>query len=363
MCIRDSHRLLHPRRHRAHAIRHPGTLGRGDHPGRVLHLCCDRRDTDVFRNLQGGDRMIRFPGYYFAVLAIAATALSLAAVSAYSQESRHTVLTSLEAPCALGEALAAGTSLRMVNVIPEGYPMRGQDAYLKKHRETFFKVAAAAEAVLTVGAAWPADPLYRWARRGNIRIVNVDCTRPLDGYGAGVPVVEVEGKPSPYVWRSPANMTRMAAIAAADLCRLFPEERETIRANLKKVQAAMFTLRSRYEAIFLSLDFVGLAAFTNGYACLVDEFGFDVGFSVLAPESAWSSADVERIAARLRRDGVKAVICAWEPDAKGRKAIRDGGAVPVVLDRFERGPGSPALESLVRWYEGNLSRLAAALKQ
>ena len=307
--------------------------------------------------------MIRFLKFLLASLVITAIAIPLALVSAHSAEPGHTVLTSLEATRALGEALTAGTSIRVVNVIPEGYSMRGQDAYLKKHRETFFKAAAAAEAVLTVGAVWPGDPLYRWARRGNIRIVNVDCTAPLDGYGAGVPVVEVAGKPSPYVWRSPANMTRMAAIAATDLCRLFPGEGEAIRENLKAVQAALFTLRSRYETVFLDLDFVGLATFTDGFACLVDEFGLDVRFAVLTAESGWSGADVERIAARLRRDGVKGVVCAWEPDEKGRKAIRDGGAVPVVLDRFRRGAGAPALESLVRWYEGNLARLSDALER
>ena len=273
-----------------------------------------------------------------------------------------TVLASLEVTRALGEALTAGTPIRVVNVIPADHFMRGQDAYLKKHRVDFFRMAEEADAVLTVGAAWPGDPLYKWARRGNIRIVNIDASKPLDEYGAGVPLTEVQGGHSPLVWRSPANLTRMAAIAAADLCRLSPENAEAVTANLKTLQAALFRLRSKYEAALIDVDFVDLAAFTGGYTYLAEEFGLDVHFYMLKPEHKWTDADVGWIGARLRREGVQAVLCAWEPDARGMRAIADGGAVPVVLDRFERKGEPDPVKALVEWYDGNLSRLVAALR-
>lgn len=305
--------------------------------------------------------MIWRSGSFSMTAVLLAVSIHLAAAAAPAAEPTMTILTSLEVTQAVGEVLAAGTSLRVVNVIPKGYSMRGQDAYFKKHRERFFEVASTADAALTVGSAWSADPLYKWARRGNIRIVNIDAAMPLDAYGAGVALVDVHGKYSPFVWRSPANLTRMASIASDDLCRLSPADAGTIKANLKTLQAALFKLRSKYEAAFLDLDSVDLAAFTDGYTYLADEFGLDIHFYVLEPESRWTDAEVSRIGAQLDRESVKGVLCAWEPDAKGVKAIREGGAVPVVLDRFQREEGSDPLASLVGWYEGNLSRLVTAL--
>lgn len=273
-----------------------------------------------------------------------------------------TVLTSLEVTQALGEALAAGTSIRVENVLPAGHFMRAQDAYLKKHRVEFFRAAEKAGAVLTVGAAWAHDPLYKWGRRGNIRIVNIDAAKPLDEYGAGVALTEIEGRYSPFVWRSPANLTRMAAIVAADLIRLSPENTEAVNANLKTLQAVLFRLRSKYEAALLDVDIADLAAFTDGYTYLAEEFGLDVHFYMLMPERELTEDSVRTIGAQLRRDGVKAVLCAWEPGPLGLQAIKEGGAVPVVLDRFERKGEADPVKALVDWYDGNLSRILAGLK-
>jgi len=271
------------------------------------------------------------------------------------------VLTSLDVMQAMGQVLTKDTSITVEKVIPKGYSMRGQDAYFKKHQKAFFATAEKADAVLTVGAAWAADPLFKWTRRGNIRVVNIDAAKPLDEYGAGVPLVEVEGEYSPFVWRSPANLTRMASIASDDLCRLSPQDAEAIKANLLRLQGALFKLRSRYEAASLELEFVDLAAMTSGFTYLADEFGLDIHFYMLKPEAQWTDAEAADFSARLRRDDVKAVLCPWEPDAKGAQAIKDGGAVPVVLGRFTLKENADPLEALVGWYDLNLSRLIGVL--
>nr|WP_321255656.1 zinc ABC transporter substrate-binding protein [uncultured Pseudodesulfovibrio sp.] len=277
-------------------------------------------------------------------------------------EEKIVVLTSLGAVQAMAEVLTENTSITVMNSIPQGYSMRGQDAYFKKHREAFFQSAAKADAVLTVGSAWPADPLYKWARRSNIRVVNIDATRPLDEYGAGVPLVTVQGKNVPFVWRSPANMTRMGAITADDLSRLVPAEASTIKVNLKRMQSVLFRIRSKYEAAFTDLESVDIAALTGAYTPLIDEFGLDVIVYALKPEVEWTENDAKGFAEQLKSGGIKAVACAWEPDEKVRKALLMGGAVPVVLEKFVRESDVEPILSLSNWYERNLSRLLVALQ-
>ena len=273
-----------------------------------------------------------------------------------------TVLTSLEPIRALGEVLARGTSLRVAGAVPAAYPLSGHQGYYRAHGPEFQALAAGADAVLTVASAWPGDPLYPMARRANLRVVAIDAARPLDGLGAGVPQVAVEGETSPYVWRSPANLMRMAAIAARDLARLSPPDADAIRANLAALQSALFTLRSRYETVFLGLDAVDVAALTRDWSGLADEFGLNVAFHRLDPEGQWTKADVARFADRLRGQGVRAVICAYPPGPELREAVEKTGARIAVLHRFERAQGTDPLEALVRWYEDNLSRLAASLE-
>lgn len=274
-----------------------------------------------------------------------------------------TVLASLDVTVALGRALAAGTGIEVADVVPQGYSMNGHDAYFKTHSKAFFILARKADAVLTVGGAWAADPLYRWARRGNIRVIEIDATRPLDGYGAGVPLAEVEGGPVPFVWRAPGNLTRMAAIAADDFRRLVPDDADTVRANLKRLQATLFQLRTRYEDALLSAGSMALAALTDGYASLTGEFGLDVRFYALSPEASWTAADLERFSARLRQEKVAAVACAWEPGPELSRAIRKGNAAVVVFSPFRSADEADPLQSLADWYEGNLSRLVAALNR
>lgn len=307
--------------------------------------------------------MIRRIGRLAIITAVLAVSIHLSAAMGTARDAKAvTVLTSLDVTQAMTEALAKGTSINVVNVVSKGYSMQGQDAYLKKRQKAFFETAAEATATITVAGAWPADPLYKWARRGNIHMVNIDATTPLDEYGAGVPLVEVEGEYSPFVWRSPANLTRMASIVSDDLCRLAPGDAPVIKNNLKRLQTELFKLRSKYEAVFLELDFVDLAAMTNGYTYLADEFGLDIHFYMLKPEAKWTEADAAQFTAKLKRDDVKAVICPWEPDAKGMKAIKDAGAVPVVLSRFDLKENTDPVVALAAWFDGNLSRLVSVLK-
>ncbi|MEF2232131.1 MAG: zinc ABC transporter substrate-binding protein [Pseudodesulfovibrio sp.] len=273
-----------------------------------------------------------------------------------------TVLTSLEIIHALGETLARGTDLRVVNVVPEAYPLSGHEGYYRSHGREFQAAAAGADAVLTVRSVWPDDPLYPMARRANLRVVPIDAARPLDGLGAGVPQEETEGGASPRVWRSPANLMRMAAIVSRDLARLSPSDAEAIHANLAALQSALFALRSRYEAIFLGLESVDVAVLTRDWSGLAAEFGLNVAVCELKPEGSWTGADRLRFTDRLRQRNVRAVICAFPPGEEARRAAEEAGARTVVLTRFARKGGADPSESLVRWYGDNLSRLAASLQ-
>lgn len=271
------------------------------------------------------------------------------------------VLVSVDALAALVGALAETTGITVVRAVPEGYAMDGHDGYFSKHGEQFFALAEQADAVVTVRSVWPEDPLFAWARRGNIRVVEIDAASPVSGPGAGIPLTPgFDGSPVRHVWRGPANLSRMAAIVAHDLARLSPDDAEGIRRNLNRVQAALFRLRSRYETVFSTLP-VEVICLTDQYVPLVDEFGLAVVLAMPVSESAWTGADEERLATALRQRPGMAVICAWEPGERAAAVIAGTHGQAVVLRRFVRHETVPPLSDLTAWMEGNLDRLVQAL--
>ncbi|WP_187170437.1 metal ABC transporter solute-binding protein, Zn/Mn family [Salidesulfovibrio onnuriiensis] len=263
---------------------------------------------------------------------------------------------------ALGCILARGTGVEVLRAVPEGYAMRGHAAYFKKHWEEFRALAARADAVLTITASWPEDPLYPWARRADIRIVQVDATRPLDGSRAGVPLMEAPGTGavSPYVWNSPGTFARMADIVAADMARLYPGEARKIEANLRELKQSLFRLRSAFETRFGMLERFEAVALTGQFVSLTDEFGLEVVEYLTAPEYRWTKRDHARLRSALRESGAKAVICAWEPRPEIAATVRECGAAVVVLQPFALD-GPWTVGAVTAHFDANLNRLLAAL--
>ena len=278
--------------------------------------------------------------------------------TAIRAENKNLILTSLDVTQALCRILCEGTSIEVEKVIPAGYSMQGQKSYFKKHRKDFFSKAEKAQGVVTIVSVWPDDPLYLWARRGNIRIVNIDAAKPLDGYGAGVPLMEINGGYSPYVWRSPANLTRMGSIVADDLGKLFPEEAEKVTGNLKKLQSALFRLRTAHEEVLLEKDSNDYAALTDGYVYLVDEFGLNVHFYFMKQEENWADEDYRNLGRQIKEKGIRTVICPWEPEKRVAKAINDAGSRPAVLNKFVYDGKKLPLQAFLDWYERNLTELS-----
>lgn len=262
----------------------------------------------------------------------------------------------------LVKILMKGTGLRVVRAIPQGYPMRGHASYFRKHWKTVQELASHADVAVSLRSAWSADPIYAWARRANIRIVHVDATRPLTEQRAGVPLLQQQDKTiSPFVWRSPANMARMADIAGADLMEIFPEYAEGIRRNLRVCKRALFQMRSRFEEDFSMLERFELVTLTQAYDYLLDEFGLTVVKTMTTPEHKWTEKDSETLQRVLRNGDVRSVLCAWAPKQEILKVIHDSGAKAVVLSPLAIREGDPLAQLLV-WYEGNLNALYSALQ-
>ena len=158
------------------------------------------------------------------------------------------VLASLPITYGLGEVLLKGTDVNLERAAPANLPGSRQTAYFTgRGAPTLAKLAIDADAVIGLRSLWADDPLYPISRRSNIRIVEVDAARPVDGALPGIAVQpgnKVDGLNS-QPWFSSNNMGRMADVMAADLVRLAPEAKPKIEANLAALKQRLLKFSAR----------------------------------------------------------------------------------------------------------------------
>ncbi len=295
---------------------------------------------------------------FFLTLLLVLPACTPKPVNAVSQE--RVVLASQSVTFALGSVLVKGTPIAMVRAVPDAYSPGGHAAYFKKHWEDFQSLASSADAVLCTTGVWPDDPLYPWARRANIHVVNVDATHPLDYSRAGVPHgAKGHGAVSP-VWVAPGNLARMADIAGADFMQLYPEHAKRIGENIRLFKQQLFRLRSEFEVWLVAAPWFRVVALTPDFAPLLEEFGVETVETLSKPENHWTAQDVERLEGVLTDNHVHVVVCAWTPRADIAEAIARAGAQVLVLKAFP-GFESPDASSVVGYYKNNLKRLLDAM--
>ena len=134
------------------------------------------------------------------------------------------VLASLPITYGLAEVLLKGSDVQLERAAPANLPGSRQVSYFTgRGAPALSKLAVEADAAIGLRSLWADDPLYPVARRSNIRIVEVDAARPVDGGLPGIAVQPgVTDGLNSQPWQSSNNLGRMADVLAADLSRLTP---------------------------------------------------------------------------------------------------------------------------------------------
>ncbi len=282
-----------------------------------------------------------------------------------ARERKPLVITSLPATTLLASHLAAGTEIETILVIPASYSMGAQENYFKKNRN-FAKQAVDAVACITIASAWREDSLYPFARRHNIRVVEIDAAAPKDRSRTGGVLLTDQrtGKISPYIWRSPANLAGMAEFICRDLQQLFPQYTTVLENNLLTLQRQIFQLRTQFEIAFSEGEGGAVAALTDAFDYLTSEFGIEVDRYFLKEEIDWTEEDCNNLTSYLKENGITVVLCNKTPRDNIVKAIADAGAAPVILKTLfmpQKEKAAP-LEIFTDFYSDNLTAIVKAVK-
>jgi ABC-type Zn uptake system ZnuABC Zn-binding protein ZnuA len=266
------------------------------------------------------------------------------------------VLASLPITYGLGEVLLKGTDVNLERAAPANLPGSRQTAYFTgRGASALSKLATGADAVIGVRSLWADDPLYPIARRSNIRIVEVDAARPVDGALPGIavqPDLKVDGLNS-QPWLASNNMGRMADVMAADLVRLAPSAKPKIEANLAALKQRLLKLSANSEARLASADNLSVMSLSDHFGYLIGSLNLELIGEDPRPDAEWTPQDLKKLTATLKDNDVAVVLHHRQPSEPVKAAIAESGSHLVVLSTDAADP--------VAELEGNVDLLLKGL--
>lgn len=289
-----------------------------------------------------------------------------------------TVLTGTQAAYSLAKALTAGTPVQVVNVPADGRQFSLLKDYIERRKSALAPTFQAAAAAITLTNALPGDPLYRFARDANIRIVDIEAAVPWSLDRPGVALADspasnvawgkdtdvVESATAPYFWLSVSNSIRMADIIAHDLGALFPDFAARIAVNLDGLKRSLLALRNEYHNRLITAGGDTVFALTGDFIYLTNDLGLYVDGYFIKQDVRWTPDDLANLTRHLKERDIKVVIHKWRPSEPIQNAVRAGGAELVVLDAGDPGvvvDRALAPDGLQQILRKDLDAVAAAL--
>ncbi|KDD67387.1 metal ABC transporter substrate-binding protein [Pseudomonas mandelii PD30] len=267
------------------------------------------------------------------------------------------VLASLPITYGLGEVLLKGTDVNLERAAPANLPGSRQTAYFTgRGAPALAKLATDADAVIALRSLWADDPLYPISRRSNIRIVEVDAARPVDGALPGIAVQpgnKVDGLNS-QPWLSSNNMGRMADVMAADLVRLAPAAKPKIEANLATLKQRLLKLSADSEARLASADNLSVMSLSDHFGYLIGGLNLELIGLDARPDAEWTPEALKQLGAALKDNDVAVVLHHRQPSEAVKAVIAEAGSRLVVLSVEAADP--------VAELEGNVDLLIKGLR-
>lgn len=283
-------------------------------------------------------------------LALAMTGL----LNAPLQAADTTVLASLPITYGLSDLLLKDSGVKLQHAAPANLPGSRQSAYFSgRGAPALQKLAQNADAVVGVRSLWSDDPLYPMARRSNIRIVEIDAARPVDGSLPGIavqPGAQRDGLNS-QPWLASHNMGRMADVIAADLVRLAPDAKPKIEANLAALKQRLLKLTADSEARLAQADNLSVVSLSDRLDYLMGGLNLERVEVAHTGDEPWTPQALDALRQTLKDNEVGLVLDHRQPSAEVKAAITAGGAQWVVVSAEGDDPVAElqgAIDSIVK---------------
>ena len=239
------------------------------------------------------------------------------------------ILTSIQSVYSIAKSLTEGTNIEVYSIFDSDVSMDyGKSAF--DNNELDLSSAKDAAAVIDVAKVWHNDYLYEYARRKNIRIVEIDASYSFSGndYLSLSLLNYKNGDRNPYVWMSFQNVIKMANIVSDDLSELFPEDSKKIEDNLEKFSQEIKEIENGYLEKTLTLSSLSVIALTENLDYLFNDL--NIFFNYIDT----NEVTVKNVAEIMKRNNSKIFVSdRWLKKEIINEIEKKGGKF-IVLDTF-----------------------------
>ena len=244
------------------------------------------------------------------------------------------ILASVPITVGLGQLLLKDTGVILERAAVANLPGSRQSAYFSgRGAGALHQLAEHADAVIGLRSVWRDDPLYPMARRSNIRIVEIDAARPVDGSLPGIalqPGAERDGLNS-QPWLVSNNMGRMADVMAADLARLAPDAKPQIEANLATLKQRLLKLSADSEQQLAHVDNLSVVNLSDRLDYLVAGLNLEPVTIDHPADQPWTPEALKTLTQTLKDNDVALVLDHRAPSEALKTAVAQSGSELVVI--------------------------------
>ena len=239
------------------------------------------------------------------------------------------VLTSIQSVYSIVKNITKDSDIEVYSIFDSDVSMDyGKSAFDNKDLD--LSSAKDAVAVVDVAKVWNNDYLYEYARRKNIRIVEIDASYSFSGndYLSLSLLNYKNGDRNPYVWMSFQNVIKMANIVADDLSELFPENSKIIEKNLTNFSQEIKEIENGYLEKTLTLSSLSVIALTENLDYLFNDLNIFFNYT----DS--NEVTVKNVSEIMKRNNSKIFISdRWIKKEIINEIEKKGGKF-LVLDNF-----------------------------
>lgn len=270
----------------------------------------------------------------------------------------NTVLTNTQATYTLTSMLAENTDIKVKSLFETSASMSYDQIQTLKSipKESYNDVVA----VVDLQRVWIYDSLFEFARRENIKVIEIDASYSyqdntslsllINNYHKG----ENVGQTNPYVWLDLGNANKMTQIIAHDLIRLFPENKDVINKNLEKTLNILEKLAEEYNSLDNIDGVIVLSENLNYLITYLNIFSEYVNINDLSVSNIKKIMKQTDLKVFVSDKGIKKEIVEEIKKNKGTVVILKTGNLPVEDEDDEE---LMAKDGLIQIYKDNLNKL------
>ena len=270
------------------------------------------------------------------------------------------VLTSIQSVYSIVKNITKDSDIEVYSIFDSDVSMDyGKSAF--DNSELDLSSAKEAVAVVDVAKVWNNDYLYEYARRKNIRIVEIDASYSFSGndYLSLSLLNYKNGDRNPYVWMSFQNVIKMANIVADDLSELFPENSKIIEKNLTKFSQEIKEIENGYLEKTLTLSSLSVITLTENLDYLFNDLNIFFNYTDT------NEVTVKNVSEIMKRNNSKIFISdRWIKKEIINEIEKKGGKF-LVLDTFNiprEVDGKMDPDGYIKGMKENMEKLVEAMQ-